>query len=352
MKSNKEKDLQSYWHFAGLGVSIFVSLWYLFGNGFEYMLGYFGDSHWLVVVLKYTIAMMVIYSPLLIPAGRQEMKLVGVELTARTFPWLIFMLGVLLLLATVVYGLVLPLFVLITQSLGDYWWLAPWALFLLKGKVVLPWLLNRQLKKNNRFVEPAFNDVLSLLKDKSGVRIINIDSIGNFDFFMGISIEKRALFINQKALRLLTDEEFKSVMLHEIGHLVRKKSTLWIKEFKLISELLAYWLVAVLLPLIFNWTGWENFNQIVAWLILIICLAQVLSFGLKLPLIFWSRYEEYLADEFAARKMGESQSMISALQKMSQQQRSYLQNNKLSLSPLAEHPSLENRIKRLQRIFN
>lgn len=346
----QENKHESFWYFTDLLISVLVALWYLFGDGFEMMSNYFGQSNWFVLLLKFVGFFVLIYSPSLIVEARNNFKKHKTEMVKGDLKWLIG--GIVLGWLTSLVGLIvwLLIFVGFAKLLGSFWWICIPMITILMAVIFEP--LKLRAMRGRKLPGKEFFDLFSWVKEKTGISINDIYRLKNPGPNVVIELKTRNLLISDQIFDSMTEAEIKSLVLHEVGHLKRKNFLLTLSYLNVGKSLIGYFLIAWIMKNYLGWVEWQNMGQMLVWYLLIIALSQIFSFVLGLPLIFWRRQEEYLADEFAVRQMGEVHSLSRALHNVTGQMLTHMFEHNEKISPLREYPSTAQRIKRLQRIFN
>jgi STE24 endopeptidase len=172
-------------------------------------------------------------------------------------------------------------------------------------------------------------------------------------FFTGFGrFRKIALF--DTLIAQLTEPELESVLAHEIGH-YKKRHVLKLLGVSIAGVLLAFAAIAWLARQ--QWfyrafgfehqTGFAAANVVPA-MLLFVLLAGTISFWVSPLIHIWSRRFEYEADAFARLTMGEAQSLIQALRKLSEKNLSNLIPHPLYSSFYYSHPTLLERERALR----
>jgi STE24 endopeptidase len=172
-------------------------------------------------------------------------------------------------------------------------------------------------------------------------------------FFTGFGrFRKIALF--DTLIAQLTEPELESVLAHEIGH-YKKRHVIKLLGVSIASVLLAFAAIAWLARQ--QWfyrafgfehqTGFAAANVVPA-MLLFVLLGGMISFWVSPLIHIWSRRFEYQADAFARLTMGEAQSLIQALRKLSEKNLSNLIPHPLYSSFYYSHPTLLERERALR----
>jgi STE24 endopeptidase len=172
-------------------------------------------------------------------------------------------------------------------------------------------------------------------------------------FFTGFGrFRKIALF--DTLIAQLTEPELESVLAHEIGH-YKKRHVLKLLGVSIASVLLAFAAIASLArqQWFYRAFGFEHQTgfaaaNVVPPMLLFVLLGGMISFWVSPLIHIWSRRFEYEADAFARLTMGEAQSLIQALRKLSEKNLSNLIPHPLYSSFYYSHPTLLERERALR----
>jgi STE24 endopeptidase len=152
-------------------------------------------------------------------------------------------------------------------------------------------------------------------------------------FFTGFG-RFRKIVLFDTLIAQLTEPELESVLAHEIGH-YKKHHVIKMLSFSIAGVILAFAAIAWLArqQWFYRAFGFEHqvgfaAANVVPAMLLFALLAGTISFWLSPFIHSWSRRFEYQADAFAGATMGETQSLIQALRKLSEK----------NLSNLTPHP--------------
>jgi STE24 endopeptidase len=172
-------------------------------------------------------------------------------------------------------------------------------------------------------------------------------------FFTGLG-RFRKIVLFDTLVAQLTEPELESVLAHEIGH-YKKRHVLKLLGVSVAGVLVAFAAIAWLERQ--QWfyrafgfehqTGFAAANVVPA-LLLFGLLAGTIIFWLSPFINRWSRRFEYEADAFARATMGEAQSIIHALRKLSEKNLSNLTPHPLYSGFYYSHPTLLERERALQ----
>ena len=172
-------------------------------------------------------------------------------------------------------------------------------------------------------------------------------------FFTGLGCFRKIVLFDTLVAQL-TAPELESVLAHEIGH-YKKRHVIKILGVSLAGTVIAFAAIAWLARQ--QWfyhafgfehqTGFAAANVVPA-MLLFALLAGTITFWVSPLIHIWSRRFEYDADAFAGVTMGETQSLIQALRKLSEKNLSNLTPHPLYSSFYYSHPTLLERERALR----
>src|SRR5205823_14399958 len=172
-------------------------------------------------------------------------------------------------------------------------------------------------------------------------------------FFTGFG-RFRKIVLFDTLLVQLTEPELESVLAHEIGH-YKKRHVLKLLGVSVAGVFVAFAVIAWLArqqwlyrAFGFEYQGGFAATNVVPAMLLFALLAGTISFWVSPFVHIWSRHFEYEADAFARLTMGEAQSLIQALRKLSEKNLSNLIPHPLYSSFYYSHPTLLERERALR----
>src|SRR5438034_9968446 len=167
-------------------------------------------------------------------------------------------------------------------------------------------------------------------------------------FFTGFG-RFRKIVLFDTLIGQLTDPQLESVLAHEIGH-YKKRHVLKLLGVSIAGVFVAFAAIAWLArqqcfyrAFGFAYRGGFAAASVVPAMLLFALLAGTISFWLSPFIHTWSRRFEYEADAFARAAMGEAQSLIQALRKLSEKNLSNLTPHPLYSRFYYSHPTLLDR---------
>jgi STE24 endopeptidase len=172
-------------------------------------------------------------------------------------------------------------------------------------------------------------------------------------FFTGLG-RFRKIVLFDTLIAQLTEPELESVLAHEIGH-YKKRHVIKMLSVSIAGVVIAFaataWLARqqwLYRAFGFEYQGGFAAAHFVPAILLFTLLAGTISFWFSPLLHIWSRRFEYDADAFARIVMGETQSLIQALRKLTKNNLSNLTPHPLYSSFYYSHPTLLERERALR----
>jgi STE24 endopeptidase len=251
-----------------------------------------------------------------------------------------------------------PLLVLVLKLIewtGTNWWI--WAaavvivfqlfLFLIAPAIIMP-IFN----KFTPLPEGALRERLFALARSTGFPTCSIDVMDGSKrsrhsnaFFTGFG-RFRKIVLFDTLVAQLTEPELESVLAHEIGH-YKRRHVIKMLSISMVGIIAAFAAIAWLAGQ--QWfyrafgfdhqTGFAAANVVPA-MLLFALLAGTITFWASPLIHLWSRQFEYDADAFAAKTMGETQSLVQALHKLSERNLSNLTPHPFYSGFYYSHPTL------------
>jgi STE24 endopeptidase len=259
-----------------------------------------------------------------------------------------------------------PLLALVLKLIewtGTTWWL--WAAtvviaFQLLLLLVAPAVIMPLFNRFTPLPDGALRDRLFGLAQRTDFPTRNIEVMDGSKrsrhsnaFFTGFG-RFRKIVLFDTLVAQLTEAELESVLAHEIGH-YKKRHVLKLLGVSISGVFVAFAAIAWLArqPRFYSAFGFQHHGgfaaaNVVPAILLFALLAGTISFWLSPFIHAWSRRFEYQADAFARATMGEAQSIIHALRKLSEKNLSNLTPHPLYGSFYYSHPTLLERERALQ----
>jgi STE24 endopeptidase len=259
-----------------------------------------------------------------------------------------------------------PLLVLVLKLIawtGPNWWL--WAAavviaFQLLLLLIAPAIIMPLFNSFTPLSEGALRERLFALAQRTDFPAHSIEVMDGSKrsrhsnaFFTGFG-HFRKIVLFDTLIAQLTEPELESVLAHEIGH-YKKRHVLKLLGVSVAGVVVVFAAIAWLgrQEWFYRAFGFENHGgftaaNIVPAILLFALLAGTMSFWLSPPIHIWSRRFEYEADAFARATMGEAESLIQALRKLSEKNLSNLTPHPLYNGFYYSHPTLLERERALR----
>jgi STE24 endopeptidase len=266
-----------------------------------------------------------------------------------------------LLLAYPLVALVLKLI----EWTGANWWLWAAALVIAVQFVLLfvaPAVIMPLFNKFTPLPEGTLRERLFALAQRAGFPTRSIDVMDGSKrsrhsnaFFTGFG-RFRKIVLFDTLIGQLEEPELESVLAHEIGH-YKKRHIVKLLGISIAGIFAAFAAIAWLArqqsfyhAFGFSHQGGFAPGNIVPAMLLFALLAGTISFWFSPFIHIWSRRFEYEADAFARGTMGEAQSLIQALHKLSEKNLSNLTPHPLYSGFYYSHPALLERERALRTV--
>ena len=251
-----------------------------------------------------------------------------------------------------------PLLVLVLKLIewtGANWWLCAAAVviaFQLLLQLIAPGLIMPLFNKFTPLPQGALRERLDALARRTDFPARNIEIMDGSKrsrhsnaYFTGFG-RFRKIVLFDTLVGQLTEPELESVLAHEIGH-YKRRHVFKLLAVSIVGVFAAFAMIAWLARQ--EWfycafgfehhTGFAAANVAPA-MLLFGLLAGTITFWLSPFTHIWSRRFEYEADAFARTIMGEAQSLIQALRKLSERNLSNLTPHPLYSGFYYSHPTL------------
>ena len=261
-----------------------------------------------------------------------------------------------LVLSLIIVTVTFKLFEILFINYSDTWWFYLWILIILINILtayIYPTVIAPIFNKFKKLDDNVLNSSVLALTEKLSFPIEDLyvmdgskRSSHSNAYFSGMFGKKRIVFFDT-LLTVLTLNEIKSVLAHEIGHYKEKHILKSVVLFGIISLLFLYTFF-----IFFNYLKVDINVPIdlapsfVA--ILFVLVSPLLSFFLMPFLSALSRRNEFEADDYA-RTHTESKDLISSLIKLSKGNLSLVKSSPIYAYFYSSHPSVFDRIKNLKR---
>jgi STE24 endopeptidase len=251
-----------------------------------------------------------------------------------------------------------PLLALVLKLIewtGANWWL--WAAavviaFQLLLLLIAPAIIMPLFNKFTPLPEGTLRERLFALAQRTDFPTRSIDVMDSSKrsrhsnaFFTGLGCFRKIVLFDT-LIAQLTEPELESVLAHEIGH-YKKRHVIKLLGVSVGGVLVAFAAIAWLArqqwfcrAFGFQYQAGFAAANVVPAMLLFALLAGTISFWISPVVHIWSRRFEYQADAFARATVGEAQSLIRALRKLSEKNLSNLTPHPLYSSFYYSHPTL------------
>jgi len=259
-----------------------------------------------------------------------------------------------------------PLLLLVLKLIewtGANWWVSAAAVVIFFELLVLliaPAVIMPIFNKFTPLPEGALRDRLFALAQRTDFPTRSIEVMDGSKrsrhsnaFFTGLG-RFRKIVLFDTLIAQLAEPELESVLAHEIGH-YKKRHVIKMLSVSIAGVIMAFAAIAWLARQ--EWfygafgfehqTGFAAANVVPA-MLLFALLAGTITFWFSPFIHIWSRRFEYDADAFARATMGETQSLIQALRKLSEKNLSNLTPHPFYSSFYYSHPTLLERERALR----
>jgi STE24 endopeptidase len=268
------------------------------------------------------------------------------------------------LLLAVLFGY--PLLVLVLKLIewtGANWWLWATAVvvaFQLLVLLIAPVIIMPLFNKFTPLDEGALRERLFALARRTSFPTRSIEVMDGSKrshhsnaFFTGFG-RFRKIVLFDTLIAQLTDLELESVLAHEIGH-YKKRHVVKLLGVSIAGIVIAFAAIAWLArqPWFYHAFSFEHrvgfaATSVIPAMLLFALLAGTITFWVSPFIHIWSRRFEYDADAFAGATMGEPQSLIQALRKLSEKNLSNLTPHPFYSRFYYSHPTLLERERALR----
>jgi STE24 endopeptidase len=242
----------------------------------------------------------------------------------------------------------------------NIWWLPVWCVFFLVTVFVVYISPNLIQPLFNKFIplnDRDLNHHIKLLLDKCGVRVSGVYTMDasrrtliSQAYFTGLG-NRRRIVIYDTLVSKLNQDELLAVLAHEAAHTARKhvaKNLLVLGMLSLIGTIVSF------IVLRHDWLG-QIFNlehsTFYSQLVLLSFVSSILCCGLPLLLNTLSRHFERQADRFVVKLMGSGEALANALVKLSVENLSSVNPQRVYASFNSSHPAMVSRVRKLRHFY-
>ncbi len=263
-----------------------------------------------------------------------------------------------ILVSTILMGIVALVGLWLIQSSPNYWWIWVWGFFLIFSLFMMyisPYVIEPLFNKFTPIEEEGIEDKIKKLMQKVNLKVSRVFKMDASKrsrhtnaYFTGIGRVKR-IILYDTLLEKMNHDEILSVLAHEAGHWKKKHVLKMIIVLELISLIGIYISFRILqtdlLTALFQIKQGTFFAKVV----ILGFIGGIISFPF-IPLSnYVSRRFEREADRFACELTGNSESMASALIKLSKDNLSNLHPHPFYAAFYYSHPPIVQRIKDIKK---
>ncbi len=263
-----------------------------------------------------------------------------------------------ILVSTILMGIVALVGLWLIQSSPNYWWIWVWGFFLIFSLFMMyisPYVIEPLFNKFTPIEEEGIEDKIKKLMQKVNLKVSRVFKMDASKrsrhtnaYFTGIGRVKR-IILYDTLLEKMNHDEILSVLAHEAGHWKKKHVLKMIIVLELISLVGIYISFRILqtdlLAALFQIKQGTFFAKVV--------ILGFIGGIISLPFIplsnYVSRRFEREADRFACELTGNSESMASALIKLSKDNLSNLHPHPFYAAFYYSHPPIVQRIKDIKK---
>ena len=260
-----------------------------------------------------------------------------------------------LILSLIIFAVLFSIFNFLFLTYPDSWWLYIWAVYILFNILILyayPMIIAPMFNNFKKLSDIKIVAIIKTLSDKTKFNISDVyvmdgskRSTHSNAYFTGFYKSKRIVFFDT-LLDMLTPNEIKAVLAHEIGH-YKKNHILKSMVLSLILSLLGFYLIYQV-TLFSNFFEQLNINSNSA-------AELVIFFSFVLPsMLFFlnplfsslSRKNEFEADDYA-KEFSNKYDLISSLKKLYKENLTLFKTSPIYSRIYNSHPTVFERINNL-----
>lgn len=317
----------------------------------------FGESHWYLTNALYTLVTVFGFSACMFPLSYYSGYTLErhYDLTNETFGDWIFdffkSLMLDLILATVLFSVLYALL----RWMPNWWWVFATVFYILFAVIIstlAPILIMPLFHKFEPMEESELTAAVRDMMSGAGIKIIGIYKWGLEEktktanaAFAGFGKTKR-IILGDTLLSGYTREEILAILSHEVGH-YKNRDMFRLMVTSSVLALIGFYISHCCLVGLSGIWGFEHIYDIGAAPLFIFSL---FIFSLvSMPFAnMHSRRREFAADAYAVEQMGSSDALVSAFEKLADQNLSNKEPNPLVEFLLHSHPSIHRRIARVR----
>jgi STE24 endopeptidase len=263
-----------------------------------------------------------------------------------------------ILVSTILMGIVALVGLWLIQSSPNYWWIWVWGFFLIFSLFMIyisPYVIEPLFNKFTPIEEEGIEDKIKKLMQKVNLKVSRVFKMDASKrsrhtnaYFTGIGRVKR-IILYDTLVEKMNHDEILSVLAHEAGHWKKKHVLKMIIVLELISLIGIYISFRILQTDLLTALFQIKQGTFFAKVIILGFIGGIISFPF-IPLSnYVSRRFEREADRFACELTGNSESMASALIKLSKDNLSNLHPHPFYAAFYYSHPPVVQRIKDIKK---
>ncbi len=260
-----------------------------------------------------------------------------------------------LILSLIIFAVLFSIFNFLFQTYPDSWWFYIWAVYILFNIIILyayPMIIAPMF---NNFKKLSDIKIVAIVKKLSDETKFNISDIYVMDgskrsthsnaYFTGFYKSKRIVFFDT-LLDMLTPNEIKAVLAHEIGH-YKKNHILKSMILSLVLSLIGFYLIyqATLFSSFFEHLN-INANSAAEIIIFLSFILPSILFFLNPLFSSLSRKNEFEADDYA-KEFSNKYDLVSSLKKLYKENLTLFKTSPIYSRIYNSHPTVFERINNL-----
>lgn len=317
----------------------------------------FGDSHWYITNAIYTAVAVFGFSACMFPLSYYSGHVLEhhYELSNETFgEWFADFLKSLLIdlvLATVLFSVIYALL----RWIPGWWWLLAAVFYILFAVIVstlAPVVIMPLFHKFEPLEEGDLTQAVRTMMEEAGIKVVGVFKWGleaktntANAAFAGFGRTKR-IILGDTLLSGYSKAEILSILAHEVGH-YKNRDTLRLMFTSSLFALVGFYVSHLCLTALSGALGFSSIYDVGAAPLFIFSL---FIFSLvSMPFAnMHSRRREFAADAYARDKMGSADALVSAFEKLADQNLSNKEPSAWVEFLLHSHPSISRRIERVR----
>ncbi len=319
----------------------------------------FGEQYWFATNAVYTVVSVFGFSACMFPFGyyggyvlEQHYGLSNEEF-GDWFLDFIKSLVIDLVVTTILFSVIYALL----RWMPDRWWLAAAGFYILFGVVLTmlaPVVIMPMFHKFEPLENGELNDAVHGMMDDAGIRVVGVFKWGLEEktatanaAFAGFGKTKR-IILGDTLLAGYSKEEILAILAHEVGH-YKNRDLLRLMSTSAVLAVLGFQVAHRCLAALVGSIGAAGIADIAAAPLLIFILFAFILVVMPVANMH-TRRREYAADAYAVQRMGSPDALVSALEKLADQNLSNKEPARWIEFLLHSHPSISRRIERARQL--